>query len=165
MLRKKEVREWKENRRKGFTLVELMIVIAIIAILAAVAISQYSSYREKAQAKDLISLARNCAQDIIAECQINPDFKKLTTLASCNKTNVTQEGKYLYSVSIKFGSANNSSTFNPIQDQTSKVCDSDGFSIAATGKVGSSSGPDYYDVCHVEKDFDLYCDQIKKGSI
>jgi len=45
------------NAQKGFTLIELMIVIAIIGILAAIAIPAYQDYIAKSQASEGISLA------------------------------------------------------------------------------------------------------------
>jgi len=45
------------NMQKGFTLIELMIVVAIIAILAAIAISQYQDYVIRSQVSEGSSLA------------------------------------------------------------------------------------------------------------
>lgn len=44
------------NASKGFTLIELMIVIAIIGILAAVAVPQYSQYVVRAKFADVVTM-------------------------------------------------------------------------------------------------------------
>ncbi len=62
----------KRSLQKGFTLIELMIVVAIIGILAAVALPAYQDYTVRARVSEVILAASSCRTSITETVQTAP---------------------------------------------------------------------------------------------
>lgn len=71
------MRKLKENRKKGFTLVELIVVLVILAILAALLVPALTGYIDKAKQKQVVAETRQCV--MAAQTLIDEEYAKATT--------------------------------------------------------------------------------------
>ena len=72
-----------KNVQKGFTLIELMIVVAIIGILAAVAIPSYQNYTKKAKFTEIVRATAPLKQ-AVDECVQSQGLGAGATIVYCN---------------------------------------------------------------------------------
>ena len=81
------------KQQKGFTLIELMIVVAIIAILAAIAIPQYNDYTARSQLSEAVVLLGGL------KTPIGESFANDNSASSCNlPADAVTSGKYVASI-------------------------------------------------------------------
>jgi type IV pilus assembly protein PilA len=91
-----------KKMQQGFTLIELMIVVAIIGILAAIAIPAYQDYTARAQMSEAMSLASGVRTSVTETYQNVGDFPTTNALAGVS-TAASINGTYVNDVAVGAG--------------------------------------------------------------
>ena len=88
----------KSVSQKGFTLIELMITVAIVGILAAVALPAYQDYTIRGQVSEGFTLAEGAKTAIAENFANNGDLTKITQNSDVGYTGAV--GKYVSGVAV-----------------------------------------------------------------
>ena len=83
------------NLSKGFTLIELMIVVAIVGILASLALPAYQDYTIRAKMSEVILAMSSCRTSITEVYQSGPTTAPGTDGWGCEITTASQQTKYV----------------------------------------------------------------------
>ncbi|MCY1164712.1 Fimbrial protein [compost metagenome] len=106
----------KRSIQKGFTLIELMIVVAIIGILAAVALPAYQDYTKRAKLSEVILAASSCRTTITEVYQSVTGSLPLGGSWGCEST--VSSSKYVNRIQTNDAGAISVQVSDTIKDDT-----------------------------------------------
>ncbi|WP_275949270.1 type IV pilin protein [Psychrobacter sp. Ps3] len=90
------------TKQVGFTLIELMIVVAVIAVLASIAYPSYQSYVIKSKRADMMSEMHNIASEIEARKLAQGSYSAISAAVTSefDEKGYPTQGEALYEVSV-----------------------------------------------------------------
>ncbi len=123
-----------KNMQKGFTLIELMIVVAIIGILAAVAIPAYQDYTVKAKIQEATNLSNPARTAIGIACSEGDLANQTNNVLLGLSLSTSYVGSYTKSVAAAGTSATAGTVTITLQEIGSAIDEDD--TILYTGTCG-----------------------------
>ncbi len=125
----------KNASAKGFTLIELMIVIAIVGILAAVALPRYQEYTVRAKVAEMILAAQPGKLALAESVQTNSAMPATTALVL-----ESVQTTYVSSLAYAYGSLNGTSATGVITVTGNTDANLNGRTLALTASYDTSNG-------------------------
>lgn len=126
------------KKKKGFTLIELIIVMAIMAILAAIAIPKFTEFKNTANKKHDITTGRTIA-NVVNTLNANGSFSGTITNLDINSSNANAT---LIAGMLENGAPKAKTT--AVKDNTFYVTISTGDSVKVTTGANASSAKEVY---------------------
>ena len=130
------------NQEHGFTLIELMIVVAVIAILAAIAMPSYNSYKIRANRVEVQTELMQLAQRLQSYKAMNHSYRNATLAGIGGSSTFPQNSQSLYNISLAIDASNQAYTLSALPISTGAQKGNGGLSLDQTGRQCWFKGKD-----------------------
>jgi len=145
ILRQRRISLWLKNSRLGFTLIEIMVAIAIVGILAAVVLVQFSSYGKKARASRAMAQASSAMPAMVSCWGNGGDVQSGTNICSLG-ANYGTWPILPDSYSYKNNAITKADSSSPWRFSVESDGSHDNITICCNSKINSCGQPDSCDV-------------------